>query len=181
MIENTGKSELRIARGILQMITKGVLPEFQKFLLSNKLAPEKHVLFLAVWVSKFLAFSNRKGQQNIGLTVTEFLDSLEAREDIKDWQVRQAGEAVSLYLNHFKGDEALSTAQGAPGTKASLADRPKLLAEMKRLIRVKHFAYNTELAYLDWVERFFTYVRETTKGDSDADLTPEAVQNFLIP
>ncbi len=72
---------------ILQMIEKGVLPEFQEFLLSHKLAPEKHVLFLAVWVSKFLAFSNRKGQQNIGHTVTEFPDSLEAREDIKDWQV----------------------------------------------------------------------------------------------
>lgn len=50
---------------------------------------------------------------------------------------------------------------------------------MKRLIRLKHFAYNTELAYLDWIERFFAYMREITKGDPDADLTPEAVQNFL--
>ena len=179
MIDNSGKSELRIARGILQMTAKGVLPEFQEFLLSNKLAPEKHVLFLAVWVSKFLAFSNRKGQQNISLTVKEFLSSLEAKEDIKDWQVRQAGEAVRLYLNHFKGDEVLNTAQGAPGPKVRLADRRKLLAEMKRLIRLKHFAYNTELAYLDWVERFFAYMRETTKSGPDADLTPEAVQNFL--
>lgn len=87
------------------MIAKGVLPDFQEFLLSHKLAPEKHVLFLAIWVSRFLAFSNRKGQQDIGLTVTEFLNSLEAREDIKDWQIRQAGEAVRLYLNHFKGGE----------------------------------------------------------------------------
>ncbi len=161
------------------MTAKGVLPEFQEFLLLNKLAQEKHVLFLAVWVSKFLAFSNRKGQQDIGLTVTEFLDSLEAKEDIKDWQVKQAGEAVRLYLNHFKGDEVLNSVQGAPGPKASLADRSKFLAEMKRLIRLKHFAYNTELAYLDWAERFFTYMRETAKGDLVADLTPETVQNFL--
>jgi integron integrase len=155
------------------------LPEFQEFLLSHKLAPEKHVLFLAVWGSKFLVFSNRKGKQDIGLTVTEFLDSLEAREDIKDWQVKQAGAAVRLYLTHFKGGEVLKAAQGAPGPKASLADRPKLLAEMKRLIRLKHFAYNTELAYLDWTERFFTYMRETTESGPAADLTPEAVQNFL--
>ncbi len=40
MIENTGKSEVRIARVILQMTAKGVLPEFQEFLLSRKLAPE---------------------------------------------------------------------------------------------------------------------------------------------
>ncbi len=62
------------------MIAKGVLPDFQEFLLSHKLAPEKHVLFLAVWVSRFLAFSNGKGQQDIGLTVTEFLNAGGCRE-----------------------------------------------------------------------------------------------------
>ena len=161
------------------MIAKGVLPDFQEFLLLHKLAPEKHVLFLAIWVSRFLAFSNGKGQQDIGLTVTEFLNALEDREDIKDWQIRQAGEAVRLYLNHFKGGEELKTLSGKERLVGRLSDSRKLLAEMKRLIRLKHFAYNTELAYLDWVERFFAYMREIAKGDPDADLTPEAVQNFL--
>jgi integron integrase len=179
MIENSDKREVRIARGILQMSAKGVLPEFQEFLRTHKLAQEKHVLFLAVWVSKFLAFSNRKGHQDLGLTVAEFLKYLESKEDIKDWQLRQAGEAVRLYLNHFKGNEALSAAQGTPKRKAGLSDRTKLLAEMKRLIRLKHFAYNTEIAYLDWVERFFAYMSDTTENGAAADLTPEAVQNFL--
>jgi integron integrase len=161
------------------MIPKAVLPDFQDFLLSRKLAPEKNVPYLANWVSKFLAFNNRKGQADIGQTVAEFLNSLEAREDIKDWQFRQAGEAVSLYLNHFKGGEELKTLSGKERLARRLSDSRKLLAEMKRLIRLKHFAYNTELAYLDWVERFFAYMREITKGDPDADLTPEAVQNFL--
>jgi hypothetical protein len=125
------------------MIEKGVLPDFQEFLLSHKLAPEKHVLFLAIWVSRFLAFSNRKGEQEIGLTVTEFLNSLESREDIKDWQIRQAGEAVRLYLNHFKGGEELKTLSGKERPVGHLSDSRKLLAEM---IRLKHFAYNTELA-----------------------------------
>ena len=66
------------------MISKEVLPDFQKYLLSHKLAPEKSVPFLAIWVGKFLAFSNRKGQADIGLTATEFLNSLEARENIDD-------------------------------------------------------------------------------------------------
>jgi integron integrase len=161
------------------MIGKGVLPEFQEFLLSNKLAPEKTVLYLAIWVSKFLAFSNRKGQADIGQTVAEFMNFLEAKEDIEDWQICQAGEAVSLYLNHFKGSEELKTLSGKERPAGHLSDSRKLLAEMKKLIRLKHFAYNTELAYLDWAERFFAYMREITKGDPDADLTPEAVQNFL--
>jgi integron integrase len=161
------------------MTGNGVLPEFQEFLLSRKLAPEKHVLFLAVWASKFLAFSNRKKQQDIGITVTEFLNSLETTGNIADWQVRQAEEAVRLYLDHFKGAEVLSTTQGEAGPKYSLADSRKLLAEMKRLIRLKHFSYNTERAYLDWAERFFAYLHDTAKSDPAADLTPEAVQNFL--
>jgi hypothetical protein len=54
------------------MMPKGILPDFQEFLLSNKLAPEKNVLFLAIWVSKFLAFSNRKGHADIGLGIMVF-------------------------------------------------------------------------------------------------------------
>jgi integron integrase len=161
------------------MIPKAVLPDFQDFLLSQKLAPEKNVPYLANWVSKFLAFNNRKGQADIGQTVAEFMNFLEAKEDIEDWQIRQAGEAVSLYLNHFKGSEELKTLSGKERPAGRLSDSRKLLAEMKKLIRLKHFAYNTELAYLDWAERFFAYTRETTKGDPAADLTPEAVQNFL--
>ncbi len=161
------------------MIGNGILPEFQEFLLSHKLAPEKHVLFLAIWASKFLAFSNRKGQQDIDLTVAEFLDSLKAKEDIHDWQVRQAGEAVRLYLSHFKGGEKLKALSGKERPEGRLSERPKLLAEMKRLIRLKHFAYNTELSYLDWAERFFAYMRETASDNPAAAITPEAVQNFL--
>ncbi len=59
------------------MGTKGILPEFQDYLLSHKLATQKNVLFLAIWVSKFLAFSNRRRQQDLGQTVAEFLNSLE--------------------------------------------------------------------------------------------------------
>lgn len=76
MIENNDKSEVRIARGDFADERKRDMPEFQEFLLTHKLAQEKHVLFLAVWVSKFLAFSNRKGHQDLGLTVMEFLKSL---------------------------------------------------------------------------------------------------------
>ena len=124
---------------------------------------QKNVLYLAVWASKFLAFSNKRGQTDIDLTVAEFIESLEARKEMKDWQVRQAREAVRLYLNHFKGGEALKALSGKERPEGRLSDRPKLLAEMKRLIRLKHLAYNTELAYLDWVERYFTYLREYDK------------------
>jgi hypothetical protein len=53
------------------MIPNTVLPDFQDFLLSQKLAPEKNVPYLANWVSKFLAFNNRKGR-----TTTEKIGTL---------------------------------------------------------------------------------------------------------
>ncbi len=171
--------ELRIARGILQMDAKGILPEFQGFLVSNQLALEKHAPFLAIWASKFLAFSNRQRQQDISVTVAEFLDSLRAMEFVADWQVRQAEEAVRLYLNHFKGGEELKALTGCDMPSGHLFDAPKLLAEMKRLIRIKHLAYKTETAYLDWVARFFRFVQETSKGSPCAGLAPQHVQNFL--
>ena len=36
-----------------------ILPEFQDFLVSRSLVPEKNVSFYAHWVSKSLMFSNR--------------------------------------------------------------------------------------------------------------------------
>jgi len=36
-----------------------ILPEFQDFLVSRSLVPEKNLSFYANWVSKFLAFCNR--------------------------------------------------------------------------------------------------------------------------
>ncbi len=161
------------------MIAKGVLPEFQEFLLSHQLAAEKYVPFFAIWASKFLAFSKRKRPQDISVTVAEFLDSLKSMANVADWQLRQAEEAVRLYLHHFKGGEELKSLCGQAERGWNLSDKPKLLAEMKRLIRIKHLAYNTELAYLDWADRFFAFVSETAKGNPATDLMPEHVQNFL--
>jgi len=80
------------------MIAKGVLPDFQEFLLSHKLAPEKHVLFLAIWVSRFLAFSNGKGQQDIGLTVSEFLNAGGCRE-VQSLPGHKNVEATMVYTH----------------------------------------------------------------------------------
>jgi hypothetical protein len=40
--------------GIMANTSQKILPEFQEFLLERKLAHEKHIPFLAYWVSRFL-------------------------------------------------------------------------------------------------------------------------------
>lgn len=49
---------------------------------------------------------------------------------------------------------------------------------MSRLIRLKHYSYSTERTYLQWTERFLTYVGEAGKKGVD-DLTAEDIRDFL--
>jgi len=96
------------------MTINGVLPEFQDFLLSRRLVPEKNVPFYVHRVSKFLAFSNKNGQLDQDALVPEFLYSLKSKKNISDWQVRQAEEALRFSvhtLNHSFATHLLETGQ----------------------------------------------------------------------
>ncbi|MBI5756271.1 MAG: integron integrase [Nitrospirae bacterium] len=53
-----------------------------------------------------------------------------------------------------------------------------MLAEVSRIIRLKHYSYSTERTYLQWVERFFAYVTETGGKQIDA-VTAEDLRGFL--
>jgi len=89
------------------MPEKRILPEFQNFLISRKLVPEENVPYYAHWASKFLVFSNKNSQLELSSLVAEFFHSLQSEKNIADWQIRQAEEAVRLYLDHFKGNDVI--------------------------------------------------------------------------
>ena len=73
-----------------------ILPEYQKYLISNKLVPEKNVPFYALWVSKFLSFSNRNEDFTVDIKMEKFLESLSNDEAIKDWQMRAGQDSVTF-------------------------------------------------------------------------------------
>jgi len=74
--------------------------------------PEKNVPYYARWVSKFLAFSNKSSQSNYNTLTVEFVDSLKSDTTIAEWQVRQAEEAIRLYLHHFGGADKVKVGRG---------------------------------------------------------------------
>ena len=82
-----------------------VLPDFQKFLLEKKLAPEKNVFFYALWASKFFNYARKKQipsdeyQEN---AVIEFLEALKSDPNVSDRQIRQANDAIRLYYFHHR-------------------------------------------------------------------------------
>jgi len=89
------------------MATKSILPDFQAFLMSSKLVPEKHIPYYAHWAGKFLAFSNRSRQTDLNFLVAEFFHFLNSEKNIADRQIRQAEEALRFYLHHFKGNNGI--------------------------------------------------------------------------
>ena len=162
------------------MTSKRILPKFQDFLLSRKLVPEKNVPYYARWVIRFLAFSNKSSHLDHDALTSEFIHSLKSEENIADWQVLLAKEALQLYLYHFRGTDVLKEARGVARAGKGLLDSPRLLGEMRRQIRMSHYSYSTERTYLDWAKRFFAYVQEgKKKGDASFVITPEKVRDFL--
>ena len=151
-----------------EMTKKILLPEFQEFLHANKLAPENHIPHLAYWVNRFLVFLNKSENRDIDSITFDFIDSLRADRNIADWQVRQAEDALLLYLDRFKGGDTLKAFMG---TGSVATDSASILGEMKRLIRMKHYSYSTERTYLDWTKRFFTFL-EKRKGKIDSARRP---------
>lgn len=140
------------------------LPEFQQYLLSRKLVPEKNAPYYAYWVSRYLAFSNRLENMDKAEMLQRFLDDLQSRQHMEDWQVQQAREAVQLYTNHFLGGNTSDVKTAGGNISSGTFDPDSVMAKMREAIRIKHYSYSTERTYLDWVKRFFEYTGKVKGG-----------------
>ncbi len=140
-----------------------ILPEFQNFLLSHKLVPEKNISFYAHWVSKFLGFSPKDENLSLDLRIKNFLNHLKAQKSISDWQIKQADNAIGLYVHHFLNDKTSTLSPNLP--QKQLSDISKVINEMREAIRIKHYSYRTEQSYLDWVKRFLDYTARVKKKE----------------
>ncbi len=154
---------------------KEILPDFQAFLLSSKLTQDKNIPFYALWASRFLRFVNKNDKRNIDELVMEFLEEQEKTRKLEDWQIRHVELAIKLYLDHFNARTVLEATSGEKSEDNQYGSA--VMERAKRLIRLKHYSYNTERTYLDWVKRFFIYVSETQKSISS--ISKEDLKNFL--
>ncbi|TAL48560.1 hypothetical protein EPN87_00260 [archaeon] len=128
------------------------LPEFQKYLIDKKLVAENKTSYFAYWVSRYLTYAMRQKAPVDDYhepVVAAFMDELRADEHIKEWQPRQADDALRLYYFHYLGKS--KSAANAPALKNVQA----ALEEVSRIIRLKHYSYSTERTYIQWAERFF--------------------------
>lgn len=150
-----------------------ILPDFQAYLLKKGLVAENKVSFYAFWASRFLAYNNGHEDLTLDVRIGQFLCELQAKKPLADWQVRQAEEAVRLYVVHFLSGKTTRLSPNTPPSQAPMHDRQELLSKVRELIRLKHYSYSTERTYLDWIHRFFRFLdstgRTTLSGDDMRD------------
>jgi hypothetical protein len=71
---NMDKKESWYIMGKVSNEGQKLLPEFQKFLLVQKLVPEKNMPYFAYWVSRFLAFAQTRADSSKQLALSRKLN-----------------------------------------------------------------------------------------------------------
>jgi len=158
---------------------KEVLPEFQNYMRSNRLVQEKYISFYAGWARKFLTYSSSRADLSLDLQIQQFIDHLSAQEHIADWQVRQAENAIQLYTARFMDGNVSAPPDPCSYESGGLSVSSKIMEEMRQALRIKHYAYRTERAYLDRVQEFYHYLRNVKKKELTSTLTSDDVRDFL--
>ena len=160
-----------------KMVASQTLPDFQQYLLSRKLVLGKSVTFYAYWANRYLTFSKRLKSADAAEALRMFLEDLQSQENIADWQVQQAKEAIQLYTTHFHGGKAVGTADYEIKATSGPFVPDRVLASIQEAIRVKHYSLSTERTYLTWARRFFDYTGKRG-GPSPYGAGPPAGQGY---
>ncbi len=159
---------------------KDVLPDFQKFLGSRGLVQEKYLSYYAYWVSRFLAFSNNNENLSRDLKIEKFITHLNKQDKITDWQIRQADDALRLYIDHFLVGDTSSILQNLSKDGKKYPDVQIILNEMRKAIRIRRYAYATERTYVNWSRRFYDYLLKIKKKDiNNVAVESEDVRDYL--
>ncbi len=79
---------------------------------------------------------------------------MQSQENIADWQIQQANEAVQLYTSHFHGRKAAEITDDQIKSTAGPFIPDRVLASIQEAIRAKHYSLSTERTYLDWAWQY---------------------------
>lgn len=144
----------------------GVIGDFETFLSKLGTVPKDKIKFYIHWVRRFLKFCNYQLENINTERVSQYLDSLDADEKIADWQVKQAADAVILYVEKYlKKSLKQATSPVKDSLETSTDQKGSLqwkqtLEEAKNAIRLRHFSLSTEKTYLGWITRFKTFLKD---------------------
>ncbi|MFZ2656893.1 MAG: integron integrase [Victivallales bacterium] len=153
------------------------LMDYEKYLVTNRLVPKDKAGYYVNWADKFLHGINYKEEGINQSSFISFVNLMQRDNRYADWQVRQAENAVMMYIGNFlKINLNPKTPTKSPvETKDPMLSWQGAILKVKDCLRLRHYSYHTEKTYLDWIERFRDY---TGKGSADA-VSDEDVRNFM--
>lgn len=111
--------------------------------------------------------------------ISIFLEFLGKENYIDEWQVKQAQEAICLYVGKFLG-KTIGKNEVTVSTESSTGNDERgnwtaILQEVHRSMTVRHYSQNTVIAYTGWIKRFRDYLG----GRYPSNLQNCDVKNFL--
>jgi len=72
---------------------------------------------------------------------------------------------------------------GAVSDPSGVYDAAKTLNDLTEWLRIKHYAYKTELSYVNWCKRFFTYSIQCKGGGENGNsvhISGELIKDFIV-
>lgn len=145
------------------------LQPFEDFVRQRNLVDDRHLPFYLKWVLRFLRAEFDRERLSSSDLLHCFSDQLARDGSLEDWQRRQAMKAVELYLNVFLREQKNSMERGAggmeggtplpPGSDGAEPSMDKALAEMKELLKLRHYSPRTLQTYTEWVQKYFGYAK----------------------
>jgi integron integrase len=137
------------------------------------------------WARRYILFHGKRHPQEMGSAeVGAFLEHLAHQEPATLFTLAEARGALLFLYQVVLGQPlgTLPTSVGATG--AALATAPRLLDQIRHVLRVRHYARRTEDCYVDWVRRFILFHGKRHPADLgaphvEAFLTHLAVQGHV--
>ncbi len=126
----------------------------------HNLVDDRYRPYYLRWLQRFLTGPWSTGRRAPNDALAAFAQQLEQDGRTEEWQVRQAIRSVELFQQHYLR-HILETGAEVPAAVAGQADNteaPKTFAaalgETRTLVRLRHYAYQTEQTYLEWLGRY---------------------------
>ena len=142
---------------------------YRLFIVSNGFVEESKADYYVNWVKNFFRhrISDKLSEQE---RINQYQNILMSDATRKDWQVKQAVEAVGLYLNLF-----LKKNNSTPSLNNAIHDVEKLFGKFTEMMHLKHYAYRTEQTYFEWMHRYLEYCVANKFSHKDS----ASVKHFL--
>lgn len=146
------------------------MEDFKSYLLSKHLPNEKKASFYLYWVRQFYSHLNKSPMDKVKPEdIDHYLKFLTKRRE--DWQVKQASEAIELYL-FFKRKKQANQNNRRPAPNVLWET---VFDDVKKMLRLKHLSFRTEKTYLEWIRRFYRFLN----GQLPNSLDSTHVKDFM--